>query len=197
MTLSNAFTYLPLFLTTNAYAAALHIENRVPVEVAIDGSTAVELLLPTQTRLSISPGTHNLTLWVSGSAQEIVVDVPKTGVTTVVVGVTGITTHLSPEPPKVFDSAPRDIEIRSTSVVDLTFIIDNKRHTLAPKAQTNITLESGLHIVSLRSLDSTVIWAEGTLSFDPGEALIVQLRDGMLPEVIGENGHFTPAHAKK
>ena len=197
MPLSKALFCLPLFFTTNVNATVLHIENRIPVEVAINGKTAVKLLKETQTRIPLSPGTYTLALWVSGTPQERIVQVPETGSATVVVGTTGITTHISPVVPKDVAVAPRDIELRSTSVVDLTFIIGNKRHTFAPKGQTNIILDSGNHKVSLRSLDSTVIWAEGTLSFDPGETLIVQLRDGMLPEVIGENGHFTPAHAKQ
>ena len=196
MTLSKAISCLPLFFAANVHASALHIENRVPVEIAIDGKTAVKLFKETQTRIALSPGTYNLTLWVSGTPQERVVQVPETGFATVVVGTTGVTTHISAKPPREVSVAPRTIEIRSTSVVDLTLIIDNTRHTFTPNGQKNIILDSGEYSVSVRSLDSTVIWAEGTLTFDPGDTLIVQIRDGMLPEVIGENGRFTPAHAK-
>jgi len=177
-------------LIPGALAANLVIEAKVPAEVWVAGQLVGELVMPSELHLEAEPGETEVTLLTNGTPKTVVVDVPETGLTRVVVGRTGITT--GQVPPNVQPEGTRsEVEFRSSAREDVVLIVGDTRYTLAPGATLRVEFSHGTHPLSLRNGGGTVIWAQGSLQVD-GDGLVVQVADGRMPETAGTGGSFHP-----
>jgi hypothetical protein len=165
------------------------IDAKVPVEVKLDADAVGTLLVPSTLTLVTTPGAHTLKMWVHGTASDVPVDVPPDGQVVVVVGSGGVTAGA---PPKVAGVGPVRVELRSLGREALAVVIAGTRVVVDAGQTVPVELPAGEHAVTLRNLDGTAMWADGTLVVGAGTLVVVQISDGRAPEVAGAGSAWRP-----
>ena len=178
-----------LLLTAAAHAGEVVIDARLPTAISIDGTMFAELYLGGELHFELPDGPQQLTIHVAGGAHPRDIIVSPSVAARILVGKTGI---------DVLDGAAALPEFGSSQVAfrlqgdeGVVLVLDGVRHSVPVGTSPIIELPIGPHRLGVRSADSTVIWAEGTLDVDGGPAT-VHLAYGQLPETSGGVG-FRPA----
>lgn len=179
-----------LTLASALYAGELVIEARIPAEVYVDGVPHVQLFQPGEVRLDVAEGERRVTLITGSDPFDVDVQVPAAGHAVIVVGRTGVTTGQVAPPPPASEDVPA--ELRVAGLDDLMLVLDGDRHALASGSVTALTLSRGEHPLSLRSRDGTLVWARGVLHITGGTPIILQLSEGLMPEVARGDATFAP-----
>lgn len=174
-----------------ALAGELVVHAEVPVEVAVDGHTLVQVFRDGRVHLPVTNGERRVTLLINGSATRLRLQFGEEHATHVMVGRTGITTRkLAQEP------APEgvlDVELRAVGLEGVSLRVAGQTYQLSPGDQQHLELGSGRHSVQLRSSSGQVIYASGQLEIDGGGPIVVQVSEGRAPEVIGAGARWRPA----
>ena len=177
---------LLILLTSVSMAGMLRVEATLPAEVAVDDVKVATLLVPSTLEFGLSNGQHKVSIWVQGVRTNYEVVFSEDSVATIIAGRTGISVNGKRLAPTVVGTSKRSITLRSTAKVAVSVIIDGEWTTLPPAGQSEIELGNGVHTMQVRSGDGTVIWANDTLHVEPGEPAILQVADGVAPELFGE-----------
>ena len=165
------------------------IDAKVPVEMKLDAEPVGTLLVPSTLTVVTTPGAHTLKMWVHGTASDVPVEVPAGGQVVVVVGSGGVTAGA---PPKVAGVGPVRVELRSLGREALAVVIAGTRVVVDAGQIVPVELPAGEHTVTLRNLEGTAVWADGTLVVGAGTVVVVQISDGRAPEVAGAGSAWRP-----
>jgi hypothetical protein len=179
-----------LCLTPWALAGEIVVEAEIPVEVILRGEPAAQIYRSGTVILPAETGDHDLTLFVGGRPQKLVVSVPPDGRAHVIVGRTGITTRASLH---AAPAASAPVEVRVTGTESLRLTLAGARIRLGPGEQRSVDLAAGLHPLELRSADGTVVFASGELDVLGTGPVVIHLSEGRAPEVVGSTGAWRPA----
>ncbi len=189
------FMLLPL-LSAIAFGGELLVQASVPAEVHVDGQPVVQVFYPAEVRVKVRAGEVELTVFVDGNPARHQVEIPQTGAAVVVVGRTGITTGRRPAPPERADVDVIPVEVRSAARSRVMVVLDQERHWVDPGQVVQLELRPGRHGLSVRSGGGTEVWARGALDLRAEEGrVILQVAEGMLPEVAMGPAVFSPGEA--
>ncbi len=173
-------------LTPIALAGILRVETTLPAEVAVDDVKVATVMVPSSLHFNLADGQHKVSIWVEGTRTNYDLVLSKESAVTIVAGQGGVSVDMTQPAPTNGSGSTRQLQVRSTSNIEITVIIDGERMTLPPAGQREIDLAIGLHTIQVRSAEGTVIWAQDTLQIEPGEPAILQVTDGVAPELFGE-----------
>ena len=171
-----------------AQASDLTIEATVPVEISIDGLKVAIVLTPAHLRFDVTPGAHEVMMWVDGRPHDRLVDVPIDGTVVMVAGKTGLTASTQVIPPDLGRAAT--LEVRSTGTEPLRVDLAGDRYVIDPGAVMAIDVIVGTHSFELRNGAGTFIWTTGSLVV--GGDTVLQVSGGSMPEVLGQGSAFRP-----
>lgn len=162
----------------------LLFDAKQPAELLVDGVKLGQLYYAGQARFDVLPGRHRVRVYLSGQPTDTDVEVVAGVESRVLIGRTGVTVSRSD-----VAAAPHadvvSVEMRMVGGGGAQVRVDDQRYRIDAGGQVSVPLASGVHAVSFRSADGTVIWASGTLELAGGEGVIVQLAEGRMPEVSG------------
>lgn len=176
-------------VSTAPQTGVIVVDAKVPVEMKLDSEPVGTLLVPGTLTLVTTPGPHTLKMWVHGTASDVPVEVPPDGQVVVVVGSGGVTAGA---PAKVVGVGPVRVELRSLGREALAVVIAGTRIVVDAGQTVPVELPAGEHAVTLRNLDGTAMWADGTLVVGAGTVVVVQISDGRAPEVAGAGSAWRP-----
>lgn len=168
----------------------LVLDARQPAEVLVNGQKLVEILVPGRVEVPFPAGKYDLRVWTAGTATEIEIKIPVGGVSTVLVGRTGISAKSSggdllAVPVSEVPVGPSPTEFRAVGIDAVMIHLDGKRHRIQAADPLRLDLTPGRHPMSVRNSNGTVIWATGTLLVKGNDPIIVQITEGRVPEVTG------------
>lgn len=161
----------------------LVVDAKVPVEILVEGMKLGQLYFPGEVRYRIVAGHHLVRLYTNGQPTDLPIDLAAGQRTRVLVGRTGIT--VSNEAIPAAPAGPARIELRFVGTGQALVRLGSTPHALQPGHDLTLELPSGAYPLSVRSADGTVIWASGQLDVSAGDAVVVQVGEGRMPEVSG------------
>lgn len=186
---------LPL-LSAVALGGELLVEASVPTEVHVNGQPVAQVFYPSEVKVQLQPGEVELTVFVDGHPSRYRVEIPDTGQAVVVVGRTGITTSRRAAPRERADILALPVEVRSAARSRIMVVFDQQRHWVDPGQVLHLELDPGRHGMSVRSGGGTEVWARGVLDLRAEEGtVLIQVAEGMLPEVATGPAVFSPGEA--
>lgn len=171
----------------NPEAAPLTVDAKVPVEILLEGVKLGQLFFPAEITYQVAPGPHVVRIYTNGNPTDVPVDL-KVGVgARIIAGRTGISVAAPTDAPAAaVPVGPVPVEFRYVGNGGAQLRIDNTRpHSVQPGQDVKLDLQAGVHPMSIRSTDGTVIWASGSLEILAGQPIVVQIGEGRMPEVSG------------
>jgi len=186
-------TMIPLLFLHAALAAPVVLDAKVPVHVAVDGDLMAQLYQPARLYLEVSVGEHELSLTTHGTPVKYTLDVQEDKPLLVLVGRTGISIgeiHADEQAPE--PEGPIPVDFRVVGDDRLVIQVAGGRHTVMPGTPLRLPLPAGEHPMVVRSMSGTSVYARGVLIVAPGKGHMVQLAEGMMPEVAGKGLSFHP-----
>lgn len=163
--------------------ADLVVDAKVPVEILVEGMKLGQLFFPGEVRYRIVAGHHLVRLYTNGQPTDLAIDLVAGQRARVLVGRTGIT--VSNEAVAAPPPGPARVELRFVGAGQAQVRLGSTPHALQPGHDLTLELPSGAYPLSVRSGDGTVIWASGQLDVSAGDAVVVQVGEGRMPEVSG------------
>jgi hypothetical protein len=182
---------VPVEADPTAVMGQLMFDTRLPAEIRVDGHTVAQLYLGGRLTVNASIGPHEVMVLTNGTPRHVAVDVPRVGTAVVMVGRTGITTGLrDAELAEAGSLTP--VELRVAGDQDVMVQIGDQRWRINARASKGIEVPIGVHTISVRSGNGTVVWATGTLELASAGPVVLQLAEGRMPEVSGQGSAFHP-----
>lgn len=174
-----------------AWAGTVNIETEVPIEVTMKGMpVAKSYSAGTVSLESVEPGQHELQVWREGKAASVVVEVPETGSVRLLVGADSLSVVGEDGSAPATGPAPK-LTVQVDEAGQRFFLVIDGKPVGLVLAGTPLelgSLASGRHAVEVRSDDRLTVWARGTLELRPGDAIVMKLHHGRMPEVFGRTG---------
>jgi hypothetical protein len=185
---AGALLALALAAPASAGAGILRIQASVPCEVGLQGVTLAKTYTAGEVIIAeVPPGEHELEVWREGRAQAVRVELPEQGEVRLLVGADAISvTGAAGEP-----SGPAaQVRIEGPADQRFSIVLDGRPvGVVGPGAPLQLpALAAGAHLLQIRSADQLIVWAQGTLTVQPGDALVVKVQEGRMPEVFGRPG---------
>ncbi len=174
-----------------ARAGTVRIETEVPIEVTMKGMpVAKSYAAGTVTLDEVEPGEHELQVWREGKPAPVLVPVPEEGVVRLLVGADSLSVADAAGAALADAPAPR-LSIQAPEAGQRFFLLIDGAPAGAVLAGSPLelaTLGPGPHAVEVRSEDRLTVWARGVVELQPGDALVMKLHHGRMPEVFGRAG---------
>lgn len=171
--------------------SSLHFDARIPAEIRIGDQTIATLFVAGKLSVAIAPGSYMLTVLTSGMPRSLSVTVEPGSASQIVIGRTGLTAG-PVEPGPSFEGTVAPIELRVAGSQDVMVQIGSDRWRVVARGTRRIDVPVGVHPVSVRSGNGTVVWAHGTLEVHNAAPVVIQLAEGRMPEVSGPGSAFHP-----
>lgn len=180
---------LPLLLAP-ATAGTVEVQATVPVEVFLNGTSALRTSGPTSAQLlQIPAGEHRLVIYRGGTPHTLDITLESEGRVCVRVGSDLIESD-APAPA----TAPPLVLLRATTGERFRIVLDGRSlgildadHPLSLSA-----LAIGEHTLEIRSPDGLVVWVRGSLRLQAGDDLQIHIREGRMFEVFGRGDAWKP-----
>lgn len=173
------------------WAGTVNIETEVPIEVTMKGMpVAKSYSAGTVSLESVEPGQHELQVWRQGKAAAVVVEVPETGAVRLLVGADSLSVVGEDGTALAAGPAPK-LTVQVDEAGQRFFLVIDGEPAGLVLAGTPLelgTLAAGPHAIEVRSEDRLTVWARGTLELRAGDAIVMKLHHGRMPEVFGRAG---------
>jgi hypothetical protein len=177
----------PAALPATGQVGRIEVEALLPTEIVVDGVKLGQLWIPGEAAFTIPTGEHLLRAYTQGKPHDLPIRVTATQPVHVLVGRSGISAD---RPTEADDAAVAvQVEFRVMGARGAVLRLDDGKHQVQPGQPLSIELEPGLHPLSVRSSNGTVIWASGMLSVSGTQPVVVHVTEGRMPEVSG-GGQF-------
>lgn len=161
----------------------LEVEAMQPAEILLDGVKLGQLWFPGEVGFEVPAGDHLLRVYMQGKPSDLAIRVPVNGEVRVLAGRTGLSATQDTDDEGV--AASVQVEFRVMDARGATLRLDDQRHKVQAGSPLSIELDTGPHVLSVRSSDGTVIWASGVLTISGAAPVVVHVTEGRLPEVSG------------
>lgn len=182
-TLSKPADDAPTEEASEVVHGTVHIDAKLPAEVLIDGIKLAQVFAPGKVTFDVVPGQHLLRVYTHGKPHDLPMNITAGSDLSVVVGRTGLSSD-----EVVSDTTPAGIvpvEFRVLDGMASMIRIAGAKHTVPQGERLTVELPTGVHPISVRSSDGTIIWANGRLTLEGSDGVVVQVAEGRLPEVSG------------
>ncbi|MEQ1504762.1 MAG: hypothetical protein ABMB14_21165, partial [Myxococcota bacterium] len=169
----------------DAPIAELVVDAKIPVEILLEGVKLGQLYYPGEVTFRVVAGHHTVRLYTNGQPTDLPLDLTTGHPTRILVGRTGVTTGAPAEGSAPAATGPSSVEFRFVGGGAAQVRVEATSHPVEPGRPFTLELAPGVHPMSVRSTDGTVIWATGTLEVATGR-VVVQVTEGRMPEVSGD-----------
>jgi len=161
----------------------LEVEAMQPAEILLDGVKLGQLWFPGEVGFAVPAGDHLLRVYMQGKPSDLAIRVPANGEVRVLAGRTGLSATHDTDDDAV--AASVQVEFRVMDARGASLRLGDQRHKVQAGSPLSLELDTGPHVLSVRSSDGTVIWASGVLTVSGAAPVVVHVTEGRLPEVSG------------